>query len=117
MQGELADRRCKPCEGGVAPLDSGEANRLLSKLAAGWTLTDDGKTLHRRFEFPVYGRCLAFANAVAWIAIAEGHHPELRISYSSCEVIWTTFAIDGLSENDFICAAKTDRLVEAAHAD
>jgi len=112
MHGELADRRCKPCEGGVAPLEASDATRLLSKLGDGWALIDDGRVLHRRFEFPAYSRSLAFANAVAWVAIAEGHHPELRITYSSCEVTWTTFAINGLSENDFICAAKTDRLVE-----
>ena len=117
MQGELADRRCKPCEGAVAPVGLSEATRLKSRLADGWELGDDGKVLRRRFEFPTYSRSLAFANAVAWIAVAEGHHPELRVAYSSCEVIWTTFAIDGLSENDFICAAKTDRLVEAAHED
>lgn len=113
MTTSLADRRCKPCEGGVEPLSADEADGLREKLHPGWAI-DDGRTLVRRFEFPAYSRTLGFANAVAWIAIQEGHHPELVVGYSSCEVRWTTHAIDGLSDNDFICAAKTDRLLHDA---
>jgi amidase len=65
----------------------------------------------RAFAFPAYSRSLGFANAVAWIANTEGHHPDLEVSYRECVVNYTTHAIDGLSENDFICAAKIDRLV------
>ncbi|MEM8817165.1 MAG: 4a-hydroxytetrahydrobiopterin dehydratase [Pseudomonadota bacterium] len=114
MPDELAERRCRPCEGGVSPLPRAQALRLLERLEAAWRISADGKVLARRFEFPAYSRSVGFANAVAWIAIAEGHHPELRVGYAHCEVRWTTFAIGGLSENDFICAAKTDRLVESA---
>ena len=95
-------------------MQAAEVERQLGELHADWALTDGGRVLRRRFAFPVYSRTLGFANAVAWIAISEGHHPELVVNYDSCEVRWTTYAIQGLSENDFICAAKTDRLLEAA---
>ena len=68
----------------------------------------------RRFSFPAYSRTVAFANAVAWIAIVEGHHPVLTVSYGDCVVSYTTHAIGGLSDNDFICAAKIDRLAAGA---
>jgi 4a-hydroxytetrahydrobiopterin dehydratase len=94
-------------------MPAAEAERQLGELDADWVLTDADRVLSRRFEFPAYSRTLGFANAVAWIAISEGHHPELVVNYNCCEVRWTTHAIGGLSENDFICAAKTDRLVKA----
>ena len=106
----LADRHCKPCEGGVEPLSSDQAEALLKALDPGWRLSDDGLSISRRFSFPAYSRTLAFANAVAWIAIVEGHHPVLTVSYGDCDVSYTTHAINGLSDNDFICAAKVDRL-------
>ena len=116
MKAPLADRRCKPCEGGVEPLTGEQVEKLREGLDPAWTVSPDGRVLSRAFEFPAYSRTLGFANAVAWIAIQEGHHPELIVGYSSCEVRWTTFAIDGLSDNDFICAAKTDRLLGTGHA-
>ena len=109
----LADRQCAPCEGGVLPLGPRDVETLLPGIDSAWVVSEDGTVLSRTFEFPAYSRTLAFANAVAWVAISEGHHPELVVNYSSCEVRWTTWAIKGLSDNDFICAAKTDRLVTA----
>ena len=108
---KLVERKCKPCEGGVAPLDRTAAQALLSELHTGWRLGDGATGIERTFEFPGYGRTMAFVNAVAWIATVEGHHPDLQVSYGSCHVAYTTHAIDGLSDNDFICAAKIDRLV------
>ncbi len=110
MTDHLADRRCKPCEGGVEPLRSDQTAALLEALHADWSLSDDGLQIERIFEFPAYSRSLGFANAVAWIAIVEGHHPVLTVNYGSCSVSYTTHAINGLSDNDFICAAKIDRL-------
>ncbi|MDJ0699014.1 MAG: 4a-hydroxytetrahydrobiopterin dehydratase [Woeseiaceae bacterium] len=107
---ELADKHCRPCEGGVEPLRPDQVEALLKGLHVDWRLCDDGVTISRRFEFRAYSRTLGFANAVAWIAISEGHHPELVINYGSLDVHWTTHAIGGLSDNDFICAAKVDRL-------
>lgn len=111
MTDELASRRCRPCEGGVEPLRTDQADALLSALHADWSLSDDGLEISREFTFPAYSRTLGFANAVAWVAITEGHHPVLTVSYGSCRVDYTTHAINGLSDNDFICAAKIDRLV------
>ena len=110
MAADLADRRCKPCEGGVEPLSADQTAALLEALHPDWSLTDDGLNIVRRFDFPAYSRSLGFTNAVAWIAIVEGHHPVLTVKYGSCSVRYTTHAINGLSDNDFICAAKIDRL-------
>ncbi len=110
MSSRLEDQRCKPCEGGVDPLTAEQSADLMRALHDDWVLSDDGLEISRRFEFPAYSRTLGFANAVAWIAITEGHHPVLTVSYGSCDVSWTTHAVNGLSDNDFICAAKVDRL-------
>jgi 4a-hydroxytetrahydrobiopterin dehydratase len=114
MSENLADKHCRPCEGGVEPLQAQQATELMHGLHADWSLSDDGTTIERRFSFPAYSRTIAFANAVAWIAIVEGHHPVLTVSYGDCVVSYTTHAIDGLSDNDFICAAKIDRLAADA---
>jgi 4a-hydroxytetrahydrobiopterin dehydratase len=107
---ELVERRCRPCEGGVEPLTQSQSLELLRSLHADWVLGDDGKSIGRTFVFPAFSRTIAFVNAVAWIATVEGHHPEMLVNYGSCVVRYTTTAIDGLSDNDFICAAKLDRL-------
>lgn len=114
MSEELASRQCQPCEGGVEPLLPDQALELLEALHEDWVLSEDQLEISRRFEFPAYSRTLAFANAVAWIAISEGHHPVLTVSYGACAVSYTTHAINGLSDNDFICAAKIDRLWEGS---
>jgi 4a-hydroxytetrahydrobiopterin dehydratase len=75
-----------------------------------WSLSEDGLAIERKISFPAYSRTLGFANAVAWIAISEGHHPVMTVAYGWCQVSYTTHAINGLSDNDFICAAKIDRL-------
>jgi len=109
---ELTKRRCKPCEGGVPPLESSAVQQLMQALHTAWELSEDGKSIVRRFEFAGYHRTISFVNAVAWIAEDEGHHPDLQVRYGKVEVLYTTHAINGLSENDFICAAKIDRLLE-----
>ena len=116
MTEDLANRHCKPCEGGTEPLRSDQIDALLKALHDDWVLSDDGLEISRHFKFPAYSRTLGFTNAVAWIAITEGHHPDLTVSYGSCDVRYTTHAIGGLSDNDFICAAKVDRLVADADA-
>ncbi len=107
----LAERRCLPCEGGVAALTLDQATALLPKLGSQWTLTADGKQIVGRFEFKNYFRTLSFVNAVAYIAIHEDHHPDITFTYKNCDITFWTHAIDGLSENDFICAAKVDALL------
>ena len=113
MKKDLAEHRCKPCEGGVQPLTMEQAQELLRALDSAWSISDDGLAIARSFEFDAYSRTLGFANAVAWIAIAEDHHPVLTFEYGCCHVSYTTHAINGLSDNDFICAAKIDRLAES----
>ena len=114
MSKNLAERRCKPCEGGVEPLRSDQVENLMQALHSDWRVSADGLEISRRFEFPAYSRTLGFANACAWIAISEGHHPVLTVGYGFCDVSYTTHAVSGLTDNDFICAAKTDRLVSNA---
>ncbi|MDX1517236.1 MAG: 4a-hydroxytetrahydrobiopterin dehydratase [Woeseiaceae bacterium] len=111
MTDDLADRHCRACEGGVEPLSEAQVKKLLDALHPDWQLSDGGTRISRRFEFPAYGRTLGFANAAAWIATLENHHPVLTIEYGSCEVSYWTHAVNGLTDNDFICAAKTDRLI------
>ena len=112
----LADKRCRPCEGGVEPLTREQCRELLDGLDPSWTLSEDGLSILRSFDFPAYDRTLWFVNAVAWIAMIEDHHPVLTIEYGRCHVSYTTHAINGLSDNDFICAAKIDRLTNAAYS-
>ena len=114
MSKALADRRCKPCEGGAKPLQPEQCVDLMQALDPAWILSEDGLIISRRFLFPAYNRTLGFTNAVAWVAIVEGHHPVLTVSYGHCNVSYTTHAINGLSDNDFICAAKIDRIAREA---
>lgn len=114
MTKELGERHCKPCEGGAEPLTRAQAEKLLEGLHDDWSISADGLSISRRFEFPAYGRTMGFVNAAAWIAMAEGHHPELVVNYGSCDVSYSTHAVNGLTDNDFICAAKTDRLIHAS---
>jgi len=110
---DLFEQKCTPCEGGVEPLDRDAANAMMSLIDSQWALAADGKSISREFRFPAFSRTIGFVNAVAWIATVEGHHPDLQVSYGRCHVSYTTHAIGGLSQNDFICAAKIDRLVES----
>lgn len=106
---ELTSKHCVPCEGGTKPLDRAEAEKLLAQLND-WSLSDDGKEIRKDFRFKGFYKTMAFVNAVAWIANQEGHHPDMEVGFNHCLVRFTTHAIDGLSENDFICAAKLDAL-------
>ena len=113
-QAELAERRCRPCEGGVEPLGGEAVAELMRALDPAWTLAENGRSIVREFSFPAFSWTIAFANAVAWVATTEGHHPEMLVTYGTCRVRYTTNAIGGLSDNDFICAAKVDRLAAEA---
>jgi 4a-hydroxytetrahydrobiopterin dehydratase len=105
----LVKRKCKPCEGGVPPYSSQQARELLQQLK-GWLL-DDGK-LVKVYPFSNYHHTMAFVNALAWISHREDHHPDLAVGYNQCRVTYWTHAVGGLSENDFICAAKCDALFD-----
>ena len=107
---ELTAKRCIPCEGGVAPMDADEAAAMLGQLDD-WGLDEAGKEIFRGFEFKNYYETMAFVNALAWIAHREDHHPDLQVGYDRVLVRFSTHSIGGLSENDFICAAKIDALL------
>jgi len=106
---ELQHIRCVGCEGGIAPLTSDEITTLHPQIKD-WQVSADHKFISRRFEFKGFYKTMAFVNAVAWIANQENHHPDMEVGYNYCLVKYTTHAIDGLSKNDFICAAKIDGL-------
>ena len=103
----LTEKRCRPCEGGVAPFKDEEIRIGLS-LVPGWALA--GGKIERKFGFRYYDQTLEFVNAVADLAKQEDHHPEISFGYKACTVRYWTHAIVGLSENDFICAAKVNQM-------
>jgi 4a-hydroxytetrahydrobiopterin dehydratase len=105
---DLTARHCVPCEGGTPPLGEAESGRLLAGLE-GWERVDNA--IGKLFRFKGYGQTMAFVNAVAWVAMRENHHPDLQVGYNTCRVTYTTHAVGGLSENDFICAAKVEALL------
>jgi 4a-hydroxytetrahydrobiopterin dehydratase len=107
---DLSGKKCVPCEGGVPPLSAAQGAALLAQLHRDWKLDTDSKSLRRAYRFKDFYRTMSFVNAVAHIANVEDHHPDLEIGYDQCRIRYTTHAIGGLSENDFICAAKIDRL-------
>ena len=110
-QGEaLAARKCVPCEGGVPALGAARAADLKRGLHGDWALAADARSLKRAFKFRDFYRAMSFVNAVAHIANLEDHHPDLEVGWGYCRISYSTHAIGGLSENDFICAAKIDRI-------
>jgi 4a-hydroxytetrahydrobiopterin dehydratase len=109
---DLSNKHCLPCEGGVSPLSRDEAGKLLGQLGD-WELAEDAKEIRKTFRFKDFHQTMAFVNAVAWIAHQEDHHPDLEVGYSRCLIRYSTHAIGGLSENDFICAAKIDALLNS----
>lgn len=103
----LARQRCQPMEGQPAMM-SNEIDRHLAQ-APGWVLAEGA--IEKRYSFPDFHRTVAFVNALAWVANAEDHHPDLLVSYGQCTVRFNTHAVGGISINDFICAAKVDALL------
>lgn len=107
---ELREKSCKPCEGGVPAVEREEAERLLSDLD-GWQLDDDGKRIRKTWTVHDFQAGIDFFNRVTQIAEAEQHHPDLHLTdYREVVIELTTHAIGGLSENDFILAAKIEEL-------
>jgi 4a-hydroxytetrahydrobiopterin dehydratase len=106
----LRDRKCANLAPGTPAIDAERARKLLGELDRAWRITEDGKSLRRAFAFGDFYRTMAFVNAVAWIANAEDHHPDLEVGYNYCRMVFATHSIGGLSDNDFICAAKIDAL-------
>ena len=110
MDTPLHQQHCVPLPKGSPALTAVEAEQLLSELHQDWRIED--RTLIRVCRFGNYYETIAFVNALAWIAHREDHHPDLVVGYNRCEIRFTTHSIGGLSRNDFICAARIDRLLE-----
>lgn len=109
MTDKLESKTCEPCTGGITPLSAEAAKNLMAELDSGWVNT--GTALVRRLEFKGFAKAVYHANIAAYLGDAEGHHPDIRFGWGYCEVEFTTHDAAGLTENDFICAAKFDRLL------
>ena len=106
---DLAEQKCVACEGGTMPLNRTEGEILLKQLKD-WRLSGDARWISKQFKFKDFKEALEFTNKVGEIAESEGHHPDIQLSWGSVVIELTTHAIKGLSQNDFIIAAKIDKL-------
>jgi 4a-hydroxytetrahydrobiopterin dehydratase len=107
---DLTDKHCTPCEGGVPPLPADQVRALLDKVE-GWQLAEDGKRIRRSWTARNFNAAIEFFNRIAALAEQEGHHPDLHLEgYRNVAVELWTHAIGGLSENDFILAAKINQV-------
>lgn len=106
----LAQKTCIPCEGGTPALPPDAARQMMAQLD-GWALSDDARSIHKRFGFKGFAKPVELANLAAWLGNKQGHHPDIRFGWGYCEVAFTTHAAGGLTENDFICAARLDALL------
>jgi 4a-hydroxytetrahydrobiopterin dehydratase len=95
-------------------LTADDARKLLAQVAGHWQLAADGRSIQAHFAFRNYYQTTAFVNAVAWIAHHEDHHPDISFGYKSANISYSTHAAGGLTENDFICAAKVDALLDSS---
>ena len=105
----LADRDCVPCRGGVPPLRLEQSGALLAQLGNGWECVD-GHHLRKAYPFPNFAKALAFTNRVGEIAEAQGHHPDIELAWGRVVLLVYTHVIDGLTESDFVLAAKCDEV-------
>ena len=108
MTEQLADKQCVPCRGGVPPLKGAELETL-RKNVPGWTVVNEHH-LQRAFRFPDFKEALAFVNRVGALAEEQGHHPDILLAWGKAEITIWTHKVDGLTESDFIMAAKIDRV-------
>jgi 4a-hydroxytetrahydrobiopterin dehydratase len=105
---DLASRKCKECKAGEPPLSEPKVRELLARLP-GWEVVHG--EIAKTYSFKNYYETMAFVNATAWISHRENHHPDLEVGYNKCRVRYSTHSVGGLSENDFICAAKVEALM------
>lgn len=113
---DLTKKHCLPCEGGVAALSVDEIKEQLKQLGKEWQVGGDYKKISKDFKFKNYYHTMAFVNAIAWLAHKENHHPDLEVGYNHCLVQYSTHAVDGVTENDFICAGLVEGLMETIEA-
>jgi 4a-hydroxytetrahydrobiopterin dehydratase len=108
----IGEKHCLPCEGGIPALDGKAIQQFMKQLTIQWNVRADEKAISYDFRFKNYYQTMAFVNAIAWMSHLENHHADIEVSYNHCVVHYSTHAIDGLSENDFICAAKVNQLFQ-----
>jgi 4a-hydroxytetrahydrobiopterin dehydratase len=106
----LAGKHCVPCKGGVPPLKGANLARLARELAGGWKVVEQHQ-LEKEYRFKDFREALGFTNRVGELAEAEGHHPDIYLAWGKVKLVIWTHKIDGLTESDFVLAAKADRLV------
>jgi len=111
---DLADKSCEPCQGGIPALSPDRITELRADLHADWTLGEGGTTLIRHLKFKGFAKAVYHANLAAFLADQEGHHPDVAFGWGYCEVTFTTHEAGGLTDSDFICAAKFDRMLTTA---
>ena len=107
--GDLAAKECVPCKGGVPPLAGAELEALREQLGGGWEVVD-GHHLTKLYRFANFADALAFTNRVGEMAEAQSHHPDIELAWGRVRLTVWTHKIDGLTESDFVWAAKADRL-------
>ena len=107
---DLTEQQCQACEGGVEPMNATEVDEQIAQIPS-WQPNESKTTISKPFQFKNFYRTMSFVNAVAWLANKEGHHPDMQIGYNYCHITFMTHAIKGLSMNDFICAAKIEKLI------
>ena len=108
---DLSNRHCTPLDGDTAPLTREQAEALMHELHDDWSIDTTGKEINRSFKFRDYYQTMAFVNAMAWVAHAQDHHPDIEVGYNRCLIRYSTHSVGGLSNNDFICSAKIDALL------
>lgn len=104
---ELSQKTCKPCEGGVEAMSEASITTMLDSIE-GWVYEGGKLTLTNKFKN--HYQAMAYVNAIAWVSHLENHHPYITVGYNDVKVEYWTHEIDGISENDFICAAKVNDL-------
>jgi 4a-hydroxytetrahydrobiopterin dehydratase len=108
MESMLVQKKCQACEGGVGKLTENQSESLLPQVPE-WRIVNG--ELRREFKFKNYYEAMAFVNATAWVSHRENHHPDMEVGYNKVVMRYSTHAVGGLTENDFICAAKIDQIV------
>lgn len=111
MTSDLSSKHCESCEGIGVALSVEQVQNLLPQLNNQWNVSSDNRIIERKLSFKNFYETMAFVNALAWIANIENHHPDLEVGYNYCHVRFMTHALNGLTHNDFICAAKLDKLL------
>jgi 4a-hydroxytetrahydrobiopterin dehydratase len=106
----LAEEACEACTGSTPVVSGDELEALRAELHGDWHVDAEGRSISRSWRFRDFAEAFAFATRVAFVAEGEEHHPDVTVGWGRCEVVLTTHAVRGLTRNDFIVAAKVDRI-------